>query len=115
MGEGGGDFVGDGAFAASGDLRKVAAGLAFAEGEEQDGLLVSGELGEFALEVDAADEDGVEPVCACVDRLASRGQLAHPSTLKIRSAPLLFPIPYSLPPTDCKKLQKQRYERPKCP
>jgi hypothetical protein len=55
MGEGGGDLVGNGALTASGDLGDYAVGLMFAEGEEQNGLRVGVELGEFALEVDHAD------------------------------------------------------------
>jgi len=69
--EAGGDFVGHRAFAASGDLRDHPVRLVFAEAEEQNGLLVAGELGEFALEVEAADEPGVKAVCAGVDGLAT--------------------------------------------
>jgi hypothetical protein len=45
-----------------GDLRNDAARLMLSEGEEQNSLLVAGELGELALEADAAHQRGVKAV-----------------------------------------------------
>jgi hypothetical protein len=69
--EGGEDFVGHCALATLGDLRYDAARLMLSEGEEQNGLLVAGELGELAIEADAAHQRGVKAVGAGVACWAS--------------------------------------------
>ena len=71
--KGGGDLVGHRALAATCDLGCDGVGLMLSEGEEQNGLPVAGELGEFALEVDAAHQRGVVAIGSRVGGLSSGG------------------------------------------
>jgi hypothetical protein len=63
----------------------------FAEGEEQNGLGVGVELGEFGLEVDATHQRGVEAVCAGAGWLASWRGVVAGSAATERGA-LLLPV-----------------------